>query len=86
MAVPMLVERFLIAIHEIPEYVPTINVDHHKHLVFHLIGTDESETIRSIGIENSPDLQRIAHRLDCKLRETLPGVRPFLNDGKGVAA
>ena len=80
MAMPVFVECFLIAIHEIPEYVSMIDIDHHKHLVFRRVSADERETIRPIRIKNPPNLQRVEHRIHCKFREALSSVGSFLND------
>jgi hypothetical protein len=41
LSMPMLVQCLFVAVHEVPEYVAVIDMDHDQHLVFRVVGTDK---------------------------------------------
>ena len=60
---PVLVQRLLVAIHEIPKNVSMVNVDDDQHLVLCVESTNECEAAGTVAVGNLPNLKWVSHRI-----------------------
>lgn len=57
-----------------------VSVDHHKHLIFRVVRTDECQSYRTVIVGNLSDFQRILNGIQGKLGESLSRIGPFFHD------